>query len=81
MARRALLVGCNYPGSSAELKGCVNDCTSMQQLLQAHFGFEPDNVELMLDTDSSTHSPTGKNVKVCFVWVVGAWRGGVVWRP
>merc|ERR1712032_973787 len=23
--RRALLVGCNYPGQSAELNGCIND--------------------------------------------------------
>jgi len=40
MARRALLCGCNYPGSSAELRGCINDCMAMRALLTKHFGFQ-----------------------------------------
>ncbi len=30
VSRTALLVGCNYPGTSAALEGCVNDVFAMQ---------------------------------------------------
>ncbi len=40
MARRALLCGCNYPGSNAELRGCINDCMAMRALLTEHFRFQ-----------------------------------------
>lgn len=40
MARRALLCGCNYPGTNAELRGCINDCMAMRALLTEHFGFQ-----------------------------------------
>lgn len=63
MKKRALIVGCNYPGSSAPLRGCVNDAHTMRSLLVDHFGFDPADITLMLDTDPSTTSPTGANIK------------------
>ncbi len=33
--RRALCIGLNYPGTSAELRGCVNDALDWQQALDA----------------------------------------------
>lgn len=63
MKKRALIVGCNYPGSSAPLRGCVNDAHTMRALLVEHFGFDPADITLMLDTDPSTTSPTGANIK------------------
>lgn len=63
MVSKALLVGCNYPGSKYELKGCVNDVHNMVAMLKKHFGFEDSNITLLLDTDSSTTKPTGKNIK------------------
>ena len=40
MTKRALLVGCNYPGSNAELKGCVNDVFGMKEMIVDIYGFE-----------------------------------------
>jgi Caspase domain len=32
--RKALLIGCNYPGTSAALAGCCNDAVCMEYLLK-----------------------------------------------
>jgi hypothetical protein len=64
MAKRALLVGCNYPGTNAELRGCVNDVKTINNILTTHFGFVPADIVTMLDTDKSLPQPTGKNIKV-----------------
>lgn len=63
MAKRALLVGCNYPGTSAELHGCVNDVTRMHTSLVEQFGFDEADITVMVDTDEGSVQPTGKNIK------------------
>jgi hypothetical protein len=45
----ALCVGINYPGTSAELSGCVNDATDWQELLGTQ-GYEP---SIILDNDAT----------------------------
>lgn len=62
MAKRALLVGCNYPGTEAELYGCANDVVRMYQCLVQWYGFMPEDVYVMVDTDSSFPQPTGTNI-------------------
>lgn len=64
MAKRALLCGCNYPGSSHALNGCVNDVNAMYSMLTTHFGFAPENITKLIDTDPSGEQPTGANIKV-----------------
>eukprot|EP00051_Salpingoeca_urceolata_P025125 m.446114 g.446114 ORF g.446114 m.446114 type:complete len:394 (+) comp20307_c4_seq3:1732-2913(+) len=61
--KKALLVGCNYPGTNAALRGCVNDVFSMKKLLVQHKGFPESNITLMIDTDSRYERPTGAAVK------------------
>lgn len=51
MAKKAVVVGINYPGTSYALKGCVNDALAMQKLLKSHFGFQ--NIKLLLDGDAT----------------------------
>ena len=72
----AVLVGCNYPGTTSSLRGCVNDVACMTSILLARpFCFSPDNIEVLID-DTSTlpggnlpnkikvrDEPTGKNIK------------------
>lgn len=61
--KRALLIGCNYPGSQYELHGCVRDIEKIYPVLQRNFGFN--EIRVMLDTQSSYEdSPTGRNIKV-----------------
>lgn len=63
MAKKALLVGVNYPNSKYELKGCVNDVFNMVELLKEYYGFEEENIKILIDTDDSYESPTGSNIK------------------
>ncbi|KAG6544660.1 hypothetical protein Mapa_013850 [Marchantia paleacea] len=62
MVKRAVLVGCNYPGSRCPLRGCVNDVTNMKKLLIDVYGFEKKNIMFMVDTDEKSVRPTGKNI-------------------
>jgi metacaspase-1 len=50
---RALLVGINaYPASP--LRGCLNDCLQMQQLLKQYYGFTDDSFKILFDLDATT---------------------------
>jgi hypothetical protein len=44
---RALLIGINYPGTDAELKGCINDVENVQQYLEET---HPDFTEILVLT-------------------------------
>ncbi|KAL2642275.1 hypothetical protein R1flu_009862 [Riccia fluitans] len=72
MAKRALLVGCNYPGSDSELGGCVNDVTNMRQTLIDVYGFDASNIVFMIDTDpdAGIYFPTGKNILQCLTELI-----------
>lgn len=63
MAKRAFLIGCNYPGTKAELHGCVNDVTRMYKCLVDRFGFDESDITVMVDTDKRSVQPTGANIK------------------
>ena len=46
----ALLAGCNYPTlTNHSLFGCVNDTTHWKEVLAKHYGFEPDDVTVLVD--------------------------------
>ncbi len=63
LAKRALLVGCNYLGTKCELHGCANDVKRMRTTLVERFGFDESDILVMLDTDPSTPQPTGANIR------------------
>ncbi|XP_058072329.1 metacaspase-5 [Magnolia sinica] len=63
MGKKALLVGCNYPGTKAELKGCINDVKRMHRCLIDRYGFYEDDITVLIDTDDSYTQPTGINIR------------------
>eukprot|EP00052_Salpingoeca_macrocollata_P004955 m.44569 g.44569 ORF g.44569 m.44569 type:complete len:428 (-) comp14567_c0_seq1:79-1362(-) len=63
MVKRALLVGCNYPGTDAQLRGCINDVMSIHSMLTRYKGFDASNIKIMIDTDNRYERPTGRNIK------------------
>ncbi|XP_023533408.1 metacaspase-4-like [Cucurbita pepo subsp. pepo] len=63
MGKKAVLIGCNYPGTKAELRGCINDVKRMRQCLIDRFGFSEDDISILIDTDDSYPQPTGKNIR------------------
>ena len=47
--RRAVLVGCSYPGTDAQLNGCLNDVKCMQYLLKSKLGFTDQGIVALKD--------------------------------
>lgn len=76
MSKRALLVGCNYPGTNAALRGCINDVLAMQSMLTTYYGFDPANIQIMIDTDPEGPQPTGRNIKAALKQLVKASEPG-----
>ncbi|XP_020151668.1 metacaspase-4-like [Aegilops tauschii subsp. strangulata] len=69
----ALLVGINYPGTKAELRGCHNDVDRMHRCLVDRFGFEEDDIRVLVDRDGSSGPlPTGANIRRALARLVGA---------
>ena len=62
-AKKAVLIGCNYPGTKAQLKGCVNDVRRMYDSLTTRYGFSEEDITVLIDTDGSYPQPTGKNIR------------------
>lgn len=54
MTRKAVLVGINYPGSSNELKGCINDIDAMHTIITQKFSFKPENIVVLKDKQATT---------------------------
>lgn len=70
--KRALIVGCNYPGTRNQLRGCVNDANAMEVVLRDKYGFT--EVKKLLDNAATT-----ANMKAGLSWLVhGAQPGDVL---
>jgi hypothetical protein len=59
MSRRALVIGINYPGTRAELRGCVNDAMNVYKMLLTK-GYKSENIVLL--TDYTKDKPTKANI-------------------
>ncbi|KAL2327083.1 hypothetical protein Fmac_020510 [Flemingia macrophylla] len=78
MAKKAVLIGINYPGTKAELKGCVNDVWMMQRCLVERYGLSENDITVLIDTDESYTEPTGKNIRSALTGLIGSAREGDV---
>jgi len=67
--KRALLVGVNYFGSNAELRGCLNDVDNMQSLLVRTFNWPLDAIRTLRD-DNHALMPTLSNIERGLRWLV-----------
>ncbi|XP_010472787.1 PREDICTED: metacaspase-5-like [Camelina sativa] len=78
MAKKAVLIGINYPGTKAELRGCVNDVRRVHKCLVDRFGFSEGNITQLIDTDESFTKPTGKNIRQALLNLVESAKSGDV---
>ncbi|CAN8275165.1 unnamed protein product [Cochlearia groenlandica] len=78
MAKKAVLIGINYHGTEAALKGCINDVKSMHKSLVELYGFTEENIIELIDTDTSKTQPTGKNIREALSDLVGTAKSGDV---
>ncbi|XP_010537828.1 PREDICTED: metacaspase-4 [Tarenaya hassleriana] len=76
MAKKAVLIGINYPGTKAELRGCVNDVRRMYKCLVERYGFAEEDITVLIDTDDSYTKPTGKNIRRALSDLVGSADSG-----
>src|SRR5277367_3564546 len=47
--RKALLIGINYFGQSAQLRGCINDVKNMSTFLNETFGYAREDMVILTD--------------------------------
>lgn len=52
MNKKALIVGINYPGTSHELRGCVNDANLVNSVITEQYGFT--DIQMLLDNNATT---------------------------
>jgi hypothetical protein len=76
---KALLIGINYKKTRAELRGCVNDAKSMQELLKRN-GYPDDGSHMLLLSDESSrgreYQPNAVNIMKAFKWFMNDVRKG-----
>eukprot|EP00421_Protoceratium_reticulatum_P075684 CAMPEP_0168407536 /NCGR_PEP_ID=MMETSP0228-20121227/26211_1 /TAXON_ID=133427 /ORGANISM="Protoceratium reticulatum, Strain CCCM 535 (=CCMP 1889)" /LENGTH=502 /DNA_ID=CAMNT_0008421205 /DNA_START=88 /DNA_END=1596 /DNA_ORIENTATION=- len=77
--KRGLLVGCNYPGTQAELSGCINDVRRITQMLVGMYSFDPSCLRILTDDGRNAGMPTRQNMIQGIRWLVeGAQPGDVL---
>ena len=76
MAKKALLIGINYPGTSSELKGCWNDTYAVKDMLIANMGYREQDIITMTDEkEGGSMKPTAMNIMSQLgQLVIGAYR-------
>lgn len=63
MGRKALLIGINYIGTSAQLRGCINDVLNVKKFLIREQGFKEDEIRVMTEaSDKLINIPTKANI-------------------
>ncbi|EFJ51059.1 metacaspase type I [Volvox carteri f. nagariensis] len=76
--RRAVLIGCSYPGTSSALNGCLNDVQCIQFCLQKRFGFSAEQIVVLRD-DPGRHpdfTSTKANIYRAVQWLMMDQRYG-----
>lgn len=74
MSKRALLIGINYTGSSAQLNGCINDVANMRKFLIDSCGFQAGNITVL--TDNTPVRPTRKAMEDSIRQFAGGAKSG-----
>ncbi|OXG45233.1 metacaspase [Cryptococcus neoformans Bt120] len=70
--RKALLIGINYIGSSAQLAGCINDVHNVQKFITERYGYQLDDIVMLTDDINDARTmPTRDNIIKAMKWLVG----------
>mmetsp|Transcript_16721 Transcript_16721/g.25127 ORF Transcript_16721/g.25127 Transcript_16721/m.25127 type:complete len:479 (+) Transcript_16721:104-1540(+) len=72
--RKALLIGINYKGTRAELRGCINDVHRMRQYLLTQ-SFPPQETIILTD-DNAQMMPSRANILRYIDWLVSGTQRG-----
>jgi len=75
--QRALLIGVNYFGTRAQLRGCINDVKNLHSLLTREYGWDSANIRTLTD-DNRAQMPTRANITENLRWLAQGARPGDV---
>ncbi|CAK0894889.1 unnamed protein product, partial [Prorocentrum cordatum] len=75
--KRAVLIGINYFGTQAQLRGCINDVRSMQSLLE-QMGWPRNCMRTLTDDQRGPSMPTRANIEAALRWLVEGVQPGDV---
>eukprot|EP00192_Tetraselmis_astigmatica_P004385 CAMPEP_0117667254 /NCGR_PEP_ID=MMETSP0804-20121206/10853_1 /TAXON_ID=1074897 /ORGANISM="Tetraselmis astigmatica, Strain CCMP880" /LENGTH=429 /DNA_ID=CAMNT_0005474937 /DNA_START=80 /DNA_END=1369 /DNA_ORIENTATION=- len=79
-AKRALIIGCTYPRTQSELRGCINDAQCMHYLLKTKFGYPDTEVLMLRDDDIGRRDhrlmPTRANIVAGMHWLLRGAKAG-----
>lgn len=67
--KRALLVGINYFGTRAELRGCINDVHNIYRLLTETYGWKSADIRILTDDGRGGGMPTRRNIESSLSWL------------
>lgn len=67
--RYAVLIGCNYNGTSNQLYGCQNDVIKYKPILINNYGYKSENIIMLMDTDGYEF-PTLDNIVKYMNWLI-----------
>ena len=56
--RRALLIGCNFPNTKYQLRGCCNDVRASRDMMMKDFHMKPEDVVCLTDDQHNAQRPT-----------------------
>lgn len=65
---KALLVGINYTGSSAALRGCHNDVKNLAAFLMERYAFKKEDMVLLMDLPQGTAMEQPTRANIVRVW-------------
>ncbi|KXS14033.1 hypothetical protein M427DRAFT_124577 [Gonapodya prolifera JEL478] len=69
--KKALFVGINYIGSSAQLAGCLNDVKNIKSWVLSNYDFEEKNVLTLTDDNQDPRmKPSRRNLTAAMRWLV-----------
>lgn len=69
--KKAVLIGVNYFGTSAELRGCINDVHNLKDFICRHYGFSTQSMVILTDDQQDpSRIPTRANILQAMSWLV-----------
>ncbi|KAF7967256.1 hypothetical protein HWV62_35049 [Athelia sp. TMB] len=69
--RKALCIGINYFGQTAELKGCINDALNIKNFIMSRFNYQDDDIVMLTDDATNPRQqPTRENIIAAMQWLV-----------
>ena len=74
--KKSLFIGINYRGSSAELRGCINDVVNIKRFVVKHWQFSEDAAHMKTLTDDTPEKPTKANILAALRWLVAGAKPG-----